>query len=473
MNEPQQTGWHAVIQGSGLIRISLVMSCVTLHAMDVFVIATILPSVVQDIDGVAFYAWPAALYIVTSIMGAASGGIVGTNLGLRRALTIAATIYLAGSIVCALAPQMWVFLIGRAIQGLGSGLMVALAYAMVRHLFDEHKRPHVFAYMSVIWGLAALVGPILAGALAQLGFWRGVYWLTILVFALILTLARRALPQTSSDMSSGTGSPARLPWERLVLLGAAILCVTISGQTDHLGFRLALIIGAVFGVGGMLWLDHIADNPLLPSRPTSLAKVVGAGYWIFFLISFSFTPLNVFLPLLAQRLHEVPPSLAGYVSAAMSLGWSAAASAVAGATPRWQRILIVSGPLCVLAGIAGQSIFVVAGPVWGLIGMVFLTGLGIGQCHAHVSNQAMSNARTGEEALTASAIPTMQSLGFAFGAATAGLLASISGMSAGISVDSLTSLTEWIYGFALFPAVGTVIVALRLYWLIRPTPSTS
>ena len=123
MNEPQQTGWHAVIQGSGLIRISLVMSCVTLHAMDVFVIATILPSVVQDIDGVAFYAWPAALYIVTSIMGAASGGIVGTNLGLRRALTIAATIYLAGSIVCALAPQMWVFLIGRAIQGLGSGLM--------------------------------------------------------------------------------------------------------------------------------------------------------------------------------------------------------------------------------------------------------------------------------------------------------------------------------------------------------------
>jgi hypothetical protein len=93
--------------------------------------------------------------------------------------------------------------------------------------------------------------------------------------------------------------------------------------------------------------------------------------------------------------------------------------------------------------------------------------------HAHVSNQAMSNARTGEEALTASAIPTMQSLGFAFGAATAGLLASISGMSAGISVDSLTSLTEWIYGFALFPAVGTVIVALRLYWLIRPTPSTS
>ncbi|MDE0941664.1 MAG: MFS transporter [Alphaproteobacteria bacterium] len=469
MSEPQQTGWHAVIQGSGLIRIALIMSCVTLHAMDVFVIATILPSVVQDIDGVAFYAWPAALYIVTSIMGAASGGIVGSNLGLRRALTIAATIYLVGSLVCALAPQMWVFLTGRAVQGLGSGLMVSLAYAMVRHLFDEHHRPHVFAYMSVIWGVGALVGPILAGALAQLGFWRGVYWLTIPVFALILTLGRRALPSTPPNI----GPNARLPWERLLLLGAAILCVTISGQTDHLGLRFSLIGAAIFGVGGMLWLDHIAENPLLPSRPASLARVVGACYWVFFLISFSFTPLNIFLPLLAQRLHEVPPSLAGYVSAAMSLGWSVAAFAVAGASPRWQRILIISGPLCILVGITGQSIFVVAGPIWGLVAMVFLTGLGIGQCHAHVSNHAMSNAKAGEEALTASAIPTMQSMGFAFGAATAGLLASISGMSAGISIDSLTSLTDWIYGFAIFPAIGTVLVALRIVWLIRQQLSTS
>ena len=64
------------------------MCCVALHAMDVFVIATILPSVVEDIQGVAYYAWPAALYVVTSIMGAASGGTASATLGLRRALVL-------------------------------------------------------------------------------------------------------------------------------------------------------------------------------------------------------------------------------------------------------------------------------------------------------------------------------------------------------------------------------------------------
>ena len=78
----QAGGWREVTRGQGLVRVALVMSCVALHAMDVFVIATILPSVVEDIQGVAFYAWPSALYITTSIMGAAGGGVISGRLGL-------------------------------------------------------------------------------------------------------------------------------------------------------------------------------------------------------------------------------------------------------------------------------------------------------------------------------------------------------------------------------------------------------
>ena len=102
-----------------------------------------------------------------------------------------------------------------------------------------------------------------------------------------------------------------------------------------------------------------------------------------------------------------------------------------------------------------------------LIALIFLSGLGIGQCHVHVSNRVMSSGRPGEEALTASAIPTMQSLGIAFGAATGGLLANVAGLSDGITVATLTAVTEWIYGFALIPALATVLVGMRLVWLIK------
>jgi MFS family permease len=459
-------GWRELRQGPGLVRLALIMSCVSLHAMDVFVTATILPSVVADIDGVAFYAWPSALYLITSIMGAASGGMVGANLGLRRALTVAVSVYLVGALVCAAAPHMAVFLIGRTAQGLGAGMLVALAYTMVRQLFDEGSRPRVFAVMSVVWGLAALLAPLYAGAFAQMGFWRGVYWLALPIALIMLFLAGKALPGAAP---SGEGN--RLPWGRLLLLGAAVLCVTVSGQTDILAARLILILCALLGVAGMLRLDHLAGNPLLPSAPTSLRHAVGTGYWIFFLMSLSFAPLGIFLPLLAQRLHQVEPIMAGYVAAVLSLGWSTGAFAVAGASPAVQRMLIITGPLCLLIGIAGQGLFVASGPLVPLIGLIFLSGLGIGQCHVHISNHVMTSARAGEETLTASAIPTMQSLGIAFGAATAGLLANVAGLSGGLSVATLTAVTEWIWGFALVPAFCTVVVAARLVWLVRPSRS--
>ena len=165
--------------------------------------------------------------------------------------------------------------------------------------------------------------------------------------------------------------------------------------------------------------------------------------------------------------------MAGYVAAVLSLGWSLGAFAVSGASQYWQRILIITGPLCLLGGIVGQGLFIANGPLAPLIGLIFLSGLGIGQCHAHVTNRVMSSARKGEEPLTASAIPTLQSLGIAFGAATAGLLANVAGLSAGITTATLTVVTEWIYGFALFPAACTVLVAMRFVWLIRRAPARS
>ncbi|MFP6728471.1 MAG: MFS transporter [Alphaproteobacteria bacterium] len=461
-------GWRQVTQGAGLARLTIIMCCVALHAMDVFVIATILPSVVEDIQGVAYYAWPAALYVVTSIMGAASGGTAVATLGLRRALVLAVSIYLLGAIVCATAPHMLLFLMGRTVQGLGAGLLVSLAYSMIRQLFDEDLRPRVFAFMSIIWGAAALAGPLVAGIFAQMGYWRGVYWLSVPVFLALVILARRILPT-----DDGSAEEAKLPWRRLLLLGGAVLCVIIGGRTAVSAIRLALIASALIGITGMLWLDHRAESRLLPSRPTSFRAPVGTGYWIFFLFFLSNTPLSVFLPLLAQKLHAVPPSLAGYVAAAMSLGWSTAAFATAGASQQMQRVLIITGPLCILLGIFVQGLFILQGPLILLVAFVFLTGLGIGQCHAHISNHVMSHARPGEESVTAGAIPTLQTLGIAFGAAAAGILSSVAGLSEGFSIETLSSLADWIYGFALFPATICLIVSLRFVWLIRKGPTTS
>jgi hypothetical protein len=205
--------------------------------------------------------------------------------------------------------------------------------------------------------------------------------------------------------------------------------------------------------------------------PASLRHPVGTGYWVLFLFAFAYTPISIFMPLVAQRLHDVPPSLAGYVGATMSFGWTAAAVVSSGAGPRLQRILIVTGPVCLLAGIVGQSYFVAEGPIGALVLFLFVAGLGMGQSYAHLSNRLMIRARSGEEAVTAGAIPTMQSLGLAFGAATGGLLANAAGLGDGITTATMTAVTEWIYGFCLFPAAFVLLSSLRFVWLLRETDS--
>ena len=134
---------------------------------------------------------------------------------------------------------------------------------------------------------------------------------------------------------------------------------------------------------------------------------------------------------------------------------------------------MITGPLCILTGILTQSFFISQGPLFLLIAFVFLTGLGIGQCHAHISNHVMSRALTSEESITAGAIPTLQTLGIAFGAAAAGILSNVAGLSEGISRETLTSLSTWIYGFALFPATCCLMMSVYFVWLIRKEPTKS
>ncbi len=461
-------GWRHLLRGPALGHVILVMLAISLHAMDVFVISTILPSLVGDIGGEAYYAWPSAIYLVFSIIGAASGGIIGAHQGLRRAPMLAASCYLVGSLICALAPEMVIFLIGRAAQGLGGGLLVALAYAMIQQLFSNALRPHMFALVSVVWGAAALIGPAIGGAFAQLGFWRGVYWLTVPIFGALSLLIWKGI-------RDGARQPGKLdlPWRRLLGLGIAIFLVTLSGRLDIAVLRLLLIAAAVAGVAWFLWRDQRAENRLLPSRPASLNHPVGAVYWILFLLAMTYMPISIFLPLLAQQLHGVPPSLAGFVSAAMAFGWSSFAFFTSGASVALQRILIVTGPLCILAGVIGQSLLFADGPVLALSACVFLVGAGIGQSYAHISTRAMNAAAPGEGAITSAAIPTMQSIGIAFGAATGGILANMAGLSAGISVASVTATMERIYAFSLIPAILVIVVAIRLLILTRRASAPS
>jgi MFS family permease len=123
--------------------------------------------------------------------------------------------------------------------------------------------------------------------------------------------------------------------------------------------------------------------------------------------------------------------------------------------------------------IAGQAAVVVDGSLTWLVVFVALHGVGIGICFAHLSSWTLSAARTGEEHLTASSIATVRSLGQAFGAAIAGLVANSAGLTQGVSMATVAAAATWVYGLGTLIPVILIVLTLRFLWLHRQTAGAS
>ena len=134
-------------------------------AVNAFITATVLPSVVKEIGGLSLYAWAATAYAVASIVGSAGSSVLMRKLGTRLALIVATLVLVAGTATCGAAPSMTVVVAGRALQGAGGGLTFGIVHAMVRELFPEPMWPSRLALLSSMWGVAAIGGPFFGGVL--------------------------------------------------------------------------------------------------------------------------------------------------------------------------------------------------------------------------------------------------------------------------------------------------------------------
>src|SRR5438552_8588828 len=171
----------------------VVLLAILTPALNTFITATILPSVVADIGGLALYAWATVAYSVASIVGSAASSAALRRLGLRAGLVFASALFAIGSLACAAAPAMIVLVTGRAVQGLGGGMTIAVVHSMIRALFPQPLWPRMLATVSVAWGVAAVTGPFAGGVLAQLGLWRAAFWAMLPVVGATCVVAGRII----------------------------------------------------------------------------------------------------------------------------------------------------------------------------------------------------------------------------------------------------------------------------------------
>ena len=435
-----------------------------LHAVDVFVISTVMPTVVKDIGGHSFYAWSTMLYMVASIVGAASGGPLKAALGPRKGYVLGGLLFLTGSAACGASPTMLVLLIARTVQGYGGGLLLAQSMGLISELYPQALRTRILATVSGVWGVAALLGPLVGGIFAEFGWWRGAFWASTPIILWFTARAWQTLPRATAV----TAVPP-FPFRRIALLAFGVLCAGAADQIPNLAAQGLLLVAALALTVQAFRLDDAATNRLFPPRPLSMLTPVGTAYWIMFLFSMTHTSIGIYLPLALQELHGVSPLAAGYANAALAVSWTLSSFLTAGWRGGAETAAIVGGPLLALLGVVGLALGVTTlSPLLSCV-LMGLIGLGIGACNLHVVALTMRIAEPGFESLTASSIPTIRSLGISFGAAIAGLIANSAGLARGVTVETVAAAATWVYGATILAPAVSLLLAMRVVRLRRTT----
>jgi MFS family permease len=458
-DEAAGDGWGALFAGPNLARSVVLTGAVAIHALSLRVVVTVLPLAVIEIGGLRFFAWTMTVAMISAIWGAASAAPLAVSLGLRRAYHVALALFVVGSIVCALSPDMGFFLVGRLFQGLGGGLLTALAYTTISRVFPRHLHTRAIATLSTVWSIAALTGPLVGGILAGWGLWRWAFWVDVPLAAAVGVLAQRTILTRTGETVSRPNGPSSIALGRLTILGGSVLAIAIgglSGRALDSGIGLAVAFSLVVI---MLRMDERAAHRaghrrLLPTGAFDPRAPLGAVSLVMALIG-GCTIAVVYVPYVITRVDMHPPITGGYLSSVLPLAWATAALASASAS-RWENRFIVLAPVVVTLGLILTGWAVTTASLAFIALALASVGMGIGAAWAYLGSLLIEYAGLNEKDIAAAFISIVNLTSQAFGAALAGMIANVAGFgNSALGSSGIVHAVLWLFlAMALFPAAA-------------------
>jgi MFS family permease len=453
MSSSSSASWGALLRGRNGLRSLALAGGVAVHAVNVFIATTILPSVVRDIGGLPWYAWNTTLFVAASIMGSSCAPLGIRWYGLRRAFLLALFVFAGGTVACGLAPSMPWLLFGRVGQGLGGGMLLSLSYATVPLVFHQSLWSRAMALISGMWGVATLSGPAIGGLFAEAGLWRWAFWAVLPVCVLLGALLVTQLDAVGRDRSARLDAPLF----RMGLLVASVLVVSAASLHPSWIAQLAGVAGGLLLVFWLARMDGRARQRFLPAGAWSLAHPLGRRYAMIGLMSIGVTT-EVFVPYFLQVLHGQSPLHAGYLSALMSAGWTLGTLASSGRGPAGAGRLLALGPVLSAASLAGLYVYMPdpGAPTELLAALLLGVGVGVGLCWPHLLTGVFRAAPVDQQNIASAAITTLQLYAMALGASVAGMAANAAGFTDPGGWQGTRQAAWAVYGVFVFaPALAT------------------
>ncbi len=426
---------------------------VTAAAFEGMAVPTVLPELARELDGLNLYGWAFSAFWLTNIIGITLAGSDTDRRGPLRPFVVGALLFSTGMVISGVASEMSLVVLGRAVQGFGSGAIGAVVWAVIARAYPASAKPRMIALTSSAWIVPGLVGPALAGAVTDAFSWRWVFlgvapFVLLTVVALWRSLAAMGAARTEEPTRSDTRRA--IDSVRLAVGSSLILAATTFGN--------AIVALASVAVGGWLAVGALAH--LVPAGTLRLARGRPSVVAALFAIGFAFFGTEAFVPLTVVEIRGGSVTLGGLALSAAAVSWAAASwlqdrAAAAGL----RQALVTGGAALIAVGIAITSGILLPGvPVFVAAVGWAIAGLGMGLAYSMLSLLVLETATPGEEGFSSSALALMFTLGTALGAGLGGSVVALADVGA---LDLVTAIAL-VNGVMVAAALGAVAIGLRV-----------
>ncbi|HQF02638.1 MAG TPA: MFS transporter [Phycicoccus sp.] len=299
-----------------------ILALVTVVAFESMAVSTAMPQVARELHSVRGYGLAFSVMLTAQLLGIVLAGVWTDRRGPLPGTFAGQLLFAAGSALCGFAQNYPTFLLGRAITGLGGGLLVVMMYVIAARMYPDAIRPRLFTFVSAAWVLPSLAGPSIAAWMTQAHSWRWVFWCVVLPTVItwfFLMRGRRKVDTTSLELAVShrdQDAHTKAAWFGLALALAAGAVQLGTTASDHTWSRWDLV-SAVGLVGVIL----------------TAPRLVPAGTWLMrhglpsvmlsrALLSGTFFAGVSFVPLLIASVHHRKVIVAGILLALGSIGWA-------------------------------------------------------------------------------------------------------------------------------------------------------
>ncbi|MEV7560316.1 MFS transporter [Streptomyces sp. NPDC089795] len=352
-----------------------IISVVFLIAFEATAVGTAMPVAARELHGIGLYAFAFSAYFTTSLFGMVLAGQWADRQGPLRPLTVGIAAFASGLVISGTAGVMWVFVLGRAVQGFGGGLVIVALYVVVSRAYEERLRPAIMAAFAASWVVPSIVGPLASGTVTEHLGWRWVFLAIPALVVVPLVVALPAIRRTASGPVDPDAPPVAFDRRRIRLaFGISVGAGLLQYAAQDLRW-LSLVPGIagaallVPAVLGLLPRGTYRARRGLPS--VVLLRGVAAG---------SFIAAESFVPLMLVTQRGLSPTMAGFSLALGGLTWAGGSWVQSqGRTEPYRERLMVGGMVLVaLAIAAAPAVLIESVPVWTLAVAWAIGCLGMG-----------------------------------------------------------------------------------------------